>query len=250
MRGQSRAGKKVNDIRLKSVLGRGGSAVVYEANITEHKNGDFTERALVKIFEDSSLDSRVCEATALAELAKADVKNVPRLVCKGLGTSYYHNSKEPIENALVIKPVASPVLPVADSKLVRGKHLSQLIEVLKQAHEAGLQHQDVKPENVFLDNDNVNLNDWGSSCPLKINSPWEGTLGFCDPPDFEAEGKVRDLRSAVRTAWCLTRNQFPSHEESFWDFFESGDESVWQKAWEFANQTEHSKLAALLRTAV
>lgn len=236
------------DIQLKSFLGEGSSAVVYDATFKRGSSDD-TERALVKIFDDSRLESREREAVALATLATGNVKNVPRCVGKGLGVSKYPNQDQ-TQSALVVQPVASPVLPVANGKLVRGKHLFQLIGVLEQAHLIDLQHRDVKPDNIYLDDeDDIILNDWGSSTRLSSSSSWDGvTPGFCDPPDFDGDGKVRDLRSAVRTAWCFVRNQFPdtTDGQSFWDFFESGDENFWQEAWKLANETKYTELAALL----
>jgi hypothetical protein len=237
-------------ISLECVLGVGNSSVVYRSKISY--NGDAEEDALVKVYHDQLLTSRQAECTALVRLLDAGVQGVPRVVLGGLGVSAYPGSSIVKENILVLQPVGHPVLPVKGGRSIQGDHLIQLIFILKHAHQSGLQHRDVKPDNIYLVGESLILNDWGSACGLKEEEPWQGTPGFCDPPSFEGGGVARDLRSAVRAAWAMCRNQFPDHEDPcFWDFLEQEDRaSVWVNAWTQANNKNYTELALSLSFAM
>lgn len=245
----------LRDITLEHVLGKGSSSVVYQSKIKKDmSDGDSDELALVKVYNSAHLTTRESEATALSTLANAKVDNVPVLILEGMGTSKYPNVASS-ENILIVQPVGLPVLPVKGGRGVRGKHLSQLISILQQAHAAGLQHRDIKPENIYLVDDSLLLNDWGSACPLQCDDQtWQGTPGFCDPPTFAGNGKVRDLRSAVRAAWAMSRNQYPLTDEDepgFWNFLENSEEkSVWTQAWTHANVENYEELSKALSFSI
>lgn len=242
-------------IRLECVLGIGGSSVVYRAKIRYAQHNSDSEAdseddaALVKVYHASHLESRESEAWALSLLAEGKVNGVPKLVLDGKGTSSYHSCGA-VENILVVQPIGTPVLPVKGGQTVRGKHLRQLVWILQQAHVAGLQHRDIKPDNIYLVGDSLLLNDWGSATTLEGEAAWQGTPGFCDPPTFNGSGNVRDLRAAVRTAWSLVRNQFPltdKEDPNFWSFLEKSEEQcVWTEAWVRANEANYEKLANVL----
>ncbi len=64
---------------------------------------------------------------------------------------------------LVLDRVGTPVRPVPGGFPVAGRHLAALVGALHTAHGCGIAHRDVKPQNIFLDNnDGIFLNDWGS----------------------------------------------------------------------------------------
>lgn len=241
-------------ISLECVLGVGNSSVVYRSKIS--CNGDAEEDeedALVKVYHDQMLTSRQAEYAALVHLLAAGVQGVPRVVLGGLGVSSYPDPSTMVkENILVVQPVGHPVLPVKGGRSVQKDHLMQLIFILKHAHQSGLQHRDVKPDNIYLFGESLILNDWGSACGLEEEDSFQGTPGFCDPPSFEGGGVVRDLRSAVRAAWSMCRNQFPDHEDPcFWDFLEQEDRaSVWVNAWTQANNRNYTELALSLSFAM
>lgn len=244
----------LSGIRLECVLGIGGSSVVYRAKIGyAGHDSDSEDYVLVKVYHASRLASRESEAQALSLLARTEVNDVPTLVLGGKGTSSYPDCG-PMENVLVVQPVGTPVLPVKGGQTVRGKHLRQLVSILQQAHAAGLQHRDIKPDNIYLVGDSLLLNDWGSACPIKDEEAVQGTPGFCDPPTFNGSGKVRDLRAAVRTAWAMVRNQFPLTDEedsNFWNFLENSEEQcMWTQAWDRANEAKYDELADVLAFAV
>ncbi len=198
----------VDGVQLDSLLGTGGSCTVYRGSL-----GRDISPKVCKIF--GNPESFYREIAALTALE--DVPNVPKIVTGELMTSDG-------EHVLVVTPVATLVAPVAKSKRVCGRHLKQLVEVVKAAHELHLCHRDIKPENMFLTSEgNLLLNDWGAAVFQDFDSPsqvpWIGTVRY--NPRIEGNhtpSKELDLRCVVRSAFVLITAVVPPSDstEQFW----------------------------------
>ena len=152
---------------------------------------------------------------------------------------------------LVLDRVGKTVRPVPGGFPVAGRHLAALVGALHTAHDCGIAHRDVKPQNIFLDsNDAIFLNDWGSSSALGECAAFVGTRGYCDAPG-EAGVMVLwtadvDLRGLVRSAYAMVAGLAPPHDHTlakeFWAERFAID-SLWTRAMGCANLLQYDGLA-------
>jgi serine/threonine protein kinase len=188
----------VQGVSILEYLGRGGSCVALKGKLDSGETDD----VVVKVFDDAEAMNN--EKRTLNTLS--GIENIS--TCLGV-FDVLVDGKPSIKTALVCSPVGDVVLPIKSGRSTKGSHLSDLVTILKQAHEKGIVHRDVKPENVFLVNDTVLLNDWGISCSISDEFiPWKGTVAYCDPPTHDDSRHCptpsTDLRSLVRCAYAMT----------------------------------------------
>lgn len=79
--------------------------------------------------------------------AHSDVLHVPKLVVDSALTTNYG------DKALIITPLGKPMQPHASGHVVNGSHIADLIEVVSCAHELGMVHCDIKPDNIYVSED-------------------------------------------------------------------------------------------------
>ena len=243
---------EIPGVELTSALGRGGAASAYKGRSDEND-------VVVKVYAADMEGSLQAESSALELLLGID--NVPQLVRVADLTSALPGT---LGRAVVATPVGIPVLPVPSGVPVNGDHLCQLVVALKNAHERGLVHRDLKPQNVYLYNDKIILNDWSSSASLHIKAAtdgaangretWEGTLGFSVHFSEKKFAKLslnaRDLVSLVRCSYSLLFKELPPVDaklaETFWEQrFREG--THWSVAVELAEKEDYEQLGRSLR---
>ena len=225
---------------LKYPLGRGGSAVAYQATYNK-------KNVVAKVFDRDKIKSFEREGSALDELANQNTKGVPRI-----------DARVDVENTTDSLPgkalIVSPVGEVIDKESLYGKHLKELVEIVRKSHGCGLLHRDIKPDNVYLWEKSMLLNDWSSAIKAsEQGADWEGTLGFSvnpHDPDFNLGGQVRDLISVVRTAYTLLFQVRPPGKEDAHKFWKKHirEGTLWHNAMEHAKRKQYEKLGELLFT--
>jgi serine/threonine protein kinase len=155
-----RNGELVSAYRVDQVIGSGGMGWVYRAHhaLTGRVVALKVLRA-EQLHHDRALDRMMREATILASVAHP---GIPRLYECGLiddGRPWI--AMELVEGVPLASRIAAGVLR-ADGviELVHG-----VADVLAAAHERGVTHRDLKPDNIFLTPDDpsfgVRLIDWG-----------------------------------------------------------------------------------------
>jgi hypothetical protein len=113
----------------------------------------------------------------------------------------------------------------------------------------------VKPDNVYLHNDKILLNDWGSAVQLgRQDAIWEGTYGFSVHPQEEGSPelstKSKDLISLVRCCYVLLFKEWPPSDsaqaaEHHWEgCFREG--TYWRKAILLAEKLQYEELGNFL----
>jgi len=211
--------------RIEKALGRGGMAVVYSA---VNVNNGF--RVALKILSDSSTTDEETKRRFLREgyyANKVDHEGVANVIDDGVtddgavylimelleGTSLEErrvadSGKIPLDDALDI------ILSVAD--------------VLAAAHDAGLVHRDVKPENVFLTKaGRVKLLDFGIAGKRQdhdeatLTGTGYGTPMYMAPEQMSADERIDarvDVFALAATMYRILSGEYPFRAGSLTDY--------------------------------
>ena len=159
--------------------------------------------------------------------------------------------------ALLILPIALKVQPCTNGRPVLCRHVIQLIDILKVAHSLGIAHNDVKPDNIYINienEDNALLNDWASSCSFGTFLYKRGTYGFYDQTSGEVAFNPKpqdDLKALVKSAYLMLFNAPPPHPifiqnlEQFWSCMYGVP--LWKKALEHADESNYEALGELFQ---
>jgi serine/threonine protein kinase len=162
-----------------------------------------------------------------------------------------------LETALILTPVGKSLGTIIEKEMINGLHLRDLVQIVKIAHEKELFHRDIKPTNMYLNDDEILLNDWGSSKQLNTSiekKDWLGTYGFSVTTDERLKNgwsdKTCDLVSVVRSAYVFVTKENPRISDdngaAFWnEKIRVG--TLWHEAVLLAEQKEYDALSQLLR---
>lgn len=151
------------------------------------------------------------------------------------------------KQALILWPVGYRVVPLKNGHFIHGGHIKQLTYLISTLHKRGFAHRDIKPQNMYVYDDNIILNDFGSCQPLSFTGPWEGTKEYGDCPSESTETYTlvqADLRSLVRACFVMITGEEPPPKEGykqFWDHVFSRD-TVWSEALRLASSAEPNYL--------
>lgn len=142
------------------------------------------------------------------------------------------------EPALLATPVGRPVWPVKDGVHARVPDYLKLLAVLQHAHGRGICHRDVKPQNIFIDDEgNVIFSDWGSAAMTGELTTWAGTKYFYTPQDEHWPSPAEDLVAYVLTIFVLDTGVAPSEARRC-----VACSAFWQEALRLANQCNYDAL--------
>jgi serine/threonine-protein kinase len=198
---QSRVGQELNGKwTLLRVLGVGGASTVYEA---VHRNG---RRAAVKIMSQQKIREIPTCRIAAHEGLLANAVAHPGVV-------------EILDDDVAEDGSAYLVMELLDGETLDKKRrraggrlpfdealplFEQLLDVLTAAHDRGIVHRDIKPDNVFVTREGrIKVLDFGlavAASEEREDAPWFGTPGYMPPEQARADWPEVDALSDVWAA--------------------------------------------------
>jgi serine/threonine protein kinase len=202
LRGGSRLGK----YRLERRIGSGGFATVYAAC-------------------DTLLGVKVALKIPSADLVSQELLDEFRREAR-LTMTLDHPHILPIRDATFIDGHFVIITPLADKTLedrLRNRIafetafniIQQLLEAVAYAHEAGVIHCDIKPENILMFEDNhIRLADFGIAkvAQTTINGSGTGTVGFMSPEQAMGKPSARsDVFSMGLLAFRMFSGKWPEY---------------------------------------
>ena len=173
---------------IAELVGEGGMGAVYRA--LDEKLG--LEVAL-KLVRGRGPDDALRDEVRLAQ--RVTHRNVCRTISRRstvTTSSRWSSSRETLAARLRRGPVS-----IADGVRI----VLAVADALAAAHEQGVVHRDVKPENIMLADDRVVLMDFGVARAAGVTGALGGTLGYM-PPEVIAGGEV-DERADLFALGCV-----------------------------------------------
>ncbi len=179
---------------VKDVIGKGGSACVYRASDVL-----LNRDVALKILEDDKNELRIntksfeTEVRAIARLSHPNIVNVYDISIEGNIKYIVMEYVEGITLATYLKH--KRVLPISETVSCA----KQVLRALREAHEKGIVHRDIKPQNIMImKNGQIKVADFGiARLPDKDSFRMEdrsiGTVHYISPE--QAKGNAVDQRS-------------------------------------------------------
>jgi serine/threonine protein kinase len=238
---------------LKELLGSGAFSDVYKV---EKDKELFALKVYSTSFLVSAKDQRIKEERALAALAAA-AASVPRIVefieVRYLSPSYSKILSLP---GLVLA-LGTSILPARGGEAVEMTLFIHVLHALKTAHSLMIAHTDVKPDNMFLRDDEggrkLMLGDW-SSCSFVSEEarPFVfGTIGYVDCCSRDSSLYALDLIALVKSAHASYRSLRPPGEPAaialHWTR-EFREGTIWAAAVQRAEACDYAALEDLFKS--
>jgi serine/threonine protein kinase len=218
---------EVEGYTILNGLGTGRFSRVYEVNNDKTSSSSI----VAKCFQFPFHEKGGHEKEILTLLQNHNIANIPK--CQDLVVGPDSSSSSSV---LILSPVGIPIIFASQNNFITPNMILTLLDVLQFAHNLNIVHRDVKPENIFLNRNNLNeiiLNDWGSAVRLDLlendgECDYEGTpLYGEEQPRYhgrmkQVPTKKLDLRCLVKTAFTIKQQKYPRSKmtwgeiEAYW----------------------------------
>ena len=200
---------QIDGYRITRLIGQGGMARVYAAVEAELEREVAIKVVQLDPTRDADIASRLeFEARSLARLRHPHIVELYRFGRLSTSALYY------VMPLLSGGDLGHWLKPVAETKVCA--LMCDLLDALGHAHQAGIVHRDVKPENILFDqHGRVQLADFGAAFALDVASSTThrltqegfavGSLGYMSPEQARGQGVtgLSDLYSLAVVAFEL-----------------------------------------------
>lgn len=161
--GMSVAGK-LGRYRIKQKIGKGGNGAVFAAEVIEGGDSLPEEKTFaIKFLAVKSQNEKEFEKRK-ARFRK-EIEQVIRIQDKNTGIipiyDAFYYLEENQEFCWYLMPLAKEYMPKQLSVLQKLEHMKQLGICIKQLHDCGYAHRDIKPKNLLIYNGQICLSDFG-----------------------------------------------------------------------------------------
>jgi eukaryotic-like serine/threonine-protein kinase len=202
-----------NRYRLEERIGKGGTSVVFRA--TDLEVGDtIAMKVLTQAVFDREADDRFRRELLLSR--RIQHPNVVRLYDVGLAHGFRYVTLELLTGQDLRRRMRGRPLPLAEGLT----YLIQACRGLEAAHEQGIIHRDVKPENCFLvQGGGLKVTDFGlaklqNAGGVTATGVIAGTPAYMAPEqvtDFRRVGPLADLYAVGVMAYEIHTGTLPFH---------------------------------------
>ncbi|MBC8536982.1 Stk1 family PASTA domain-containing Ser/Thr kinase [Feifania hominis] len=190
-------GKIINDrYRIQSIVGTGGMSVVFKA-VDMLTNQTVAVKVLKQEFLEDSQFRRRFE-TESNVIAMMDHENIVRILDVGLNDDLYYIVMEYVDG-ITLKQYIERQGPLKWRETLY--FVTQVLEALEHAHNKGIVHRDIKPQNIMLlDNGSIKVTDFGIARISSTNTNTMtdkaiGSVHYISPE--QVSGEKTDYRSDI-----------------------------------------------------
>ncbi|MBM81465.1 MAG: hypothetical protein CMJ78_12860 [Planctomycetaceae bacterium] len=189
------AGKILGGYRIKRRLGRGGMAIVYEANAID--NDDRVALKMMNhrlVYDEKALKLFQTEADII------EAFNHPNIVGMQSRFEAFHTYFIVMQfcDGFSLEEILKKHGPISEDEF--RKIIGQTASALAYAHERGVIHRDIKPANVMLNRDgSIRLMDFGLAKPVedadrsKRTEAVVGTIRYMPPEQLDGAQPTREI---------------------------------------------------------
>ena len=206
--------------RLTTVIGIGGMAVVYEADDLQIGRKVAVKMLKDEIKEDElELKRFINESKAIAMMSHPNIVQIFDVSVKSEGEHQYIVME--LINGITLKDYISKAGSLKWQEAIG--YVRQILQALAHAHEKGIIHRDMKPQNVMLlRNGNLKITDFGiakmpSSEQLTMTDKTIGTVHYISPEQVNGNGNtstVSDIYSVGIILYEIMTGKLPFDGEN------------------------------------
>jgi WD40 repeat protein len=175
--------------RVEAILGTGGMGVVFRATHLRLNRAVALKMALAGAYANPEERARFQrEAEAIATLRHPNIVQIYD-VGEAQGRPYF--TMEILEGGTLTEHLSRTPLPAQRSAQL----VSQLADAIEVAHQKGVLHRDLKPDNILLDaDDNPKITDFGLACRMDAEAGLTRTGAVIGTPSYMAPEQARGER--------------------------------------------------------
>lgn len=184
---------------MTTVLGRGTTSDVFECSVNNH-------RVAVKVFKPKYSRSAQLELSMMRRFEHPNIRQPAPEAAQAAAKSMF-------STGIIVLDLCTPVTEKAAAKVCLAKWLVELSGAVAYLHERGIMHCDLKPDNVFIKGDTLQLGDLGLASTSPCDSDYCQSPPYA-PPEASVNGRFVTFSADV-WAFAVTAIEMVSNKHVF-----------------------------------